>query len=272
MIHQKIPVHIRGGNAELVTYILDNSPEMMPGQKKPLILICPGGGYEMTSDREAEPIALQMNAFGFHACVLRYSVIPARYPQALMELAHSTAYIREHAEEWMVDPDRIILMGFSAGGHLAACLGVFWQEGFLASELGVTPQEIKPNGMILAYPVITSGPLGHQGSFQNLLGGEENRELWEKLSLENKVTDQVPPVFLWHTDTDQAVPVENSLLFAAALKKHHIPLEMHIYSVGPHGLALANSVTQAVQDEKIVAVESRCTGWTELARAWIEAL
>ena len=125
---------------------------MQTDGKRPVVVICPGGGYEMTSDREAEPIAMQYLARGYHAVILRYSVAPARYPLALMQLAKTVAYLREHAGEFHIDTDKIILQGFSAGGHLAASLGVFWREKFISEALHTDAEMVKPNGMILSYP------------------------------------------------------------------------------------------------------------------------
>ena len=176
MIYKKIEIKVEGyqETADLYTYILDNSVEMHPDRKRPVVVICPGGGYEMTSDREAEPIAMQYLARGYHAVILRYSVAPARYPLALMQLAKTVAYLREHAGEFHIDTDKIILQGFSAGGHLAASLGVFWREKFISEALHTDAEMVKPNGMILSYPVITSGKFAHMGSFEALLGENSN--------------------------------------------------------------------------------------------------
>ena len=216
MIYKKIEIKVEGyqETADLYTYILDNSVEMHPDRKRPVVVICPGGGYEMTSDREAEPIAMQYLARGYHAVILRYSVAPARYPLALMQLAKTVAYLREHAGEFHIDTDKIILQGFSAGGHLAASLGVFWREKFISEALHTDAEMVKPNGMILSYPVITSGKFAHMGSFEALLGENSNdSEKRKKQSLEFQVTEDTPPTFLWHTVTDDTVPVENSMLF-----------------------------------------------------------
>ena len=176
MIYKKIEISITGykQTADLYTYFLDNSIEMHINRKRPVVVICPGGGYSMTSDREAEPIAMQYLAKGYHAVILRYSVEPARYPLALLQLAKTVAFLRKHAEEFHINTDKIILQGFSAGGHLAASLGVFWKKSFIAETLGVTSEMVKPNGMILSYPVITSGEFAHTGSFECLLGDDYN--------------------------------------------------------------------------------------------------
>ena len=205
---------IDGSAAKFVGYCLDNSEEVVPDRVRPSVLVIPGGGYEMTSDREAEPIAMQFLAAGFNAFVLRYSVKPSVFPVALLEAADAMTMIREHAAEWHVDPDAIAVIGFSAGGHLAASLGVFWKKDFIAQTLGVTSDMVKPNGMILSYPVITSGKFAHTGSFECLLGEDYNDlDKRKEQSLEFQVSKDTPTTFLWHTVTDDCVPVENSLLF-----------------------------------------------------------
>ena len=175
-----------GTSAPLTLYLWDNSVELYDGLLRPLVLLCPGGGYAMTSDREAEGMALRFVAMGVHAAVLRYSVAPARFPTALHQLARSVELIRAHAAEWYVDPERIVVQGSSAGGHLAGSLGVFWNADFLTRDLGTPAEGWKPNGLILSYPVITSGPFAHRGSFQNLLG-EREKELSDFVSLEHQV-------------------------------------------------------------------------------------
>ena len=148
-------------------------------------------------------------------------------------------------------------------------MGVFWKEEFLAGALGIRKEEqklIRPDGMILCYPVITSGEFAHRGSFQNLLGARQE-ELSAKMSLENQVDKDTPPAFIWHTYEDGAVPAENSLLFVTALRRAGVPAEFHMYPKGSHGLALANRLTQN-QDGN--AAQPECTSWVGLAHTWIE--
>ena len=184
--------------AKLYTYFLDNSREIAPERVRPVIVICPGGGYEWVSEREAEPIALKFVGAGYHAVVLHYSVAPAaHYPTALRQLAWTVAHLREHAAEYHIDPNKVVVAGFSAGGHLAASLGVHWRE------LGLP----RPDGMILGYPVITAGKYAHRGSIQNLAGSDDPG--W--YSLETQVTADTPPAFFWHTVTDPEVPVQNKI-------------------------------------------------------------
>ena len=171
MIYKKIEIAVDGykETADLYTYFLDNSIEMHINRKRPVVVICPGGGYAMTSDREAEPIAMQYLVRGYHAVILRYSVEPARYPLALLQLAKSVAFLRKNAAEFHIDTNKIVLQGFSAGGHLAANLATSTSDDVLVAH-GYDPDAVRPNGLMLAYPVITSVPLAHRGSFDSLLG------------------------------------------------------------------------------------------------------
>ncbi|MDO4519362.1 MAG: alpha/beta hydrolase [Eubacteriales bacterium] len=272
MFHKKIKIQIPESefDAELVTYFLDNSEEMDPNRKRPIVVICPGGGFEFTSDREAEAIAIQFLAHGFHAAVLRYSVAPARFPVALLQLGAAVGMLRESAEEWNIDPDKIIVQGSSAGGHLAASLGVFWNKLFLAEKLDEEVEMVRPNGLILSYPVITAGEKRHQGSFQNLLGkGYQQEQNRRAMSLENYVSIDTPPTFLWHTMEDDTVPVENSLLFYEGLLKAGVPSELHIYPHGDHGLGLANEETKGWQGR---GIQEECQSWIELACTWLKHL
>ncbi len=164
-------------------------------------------------------MAVQFLAMGYHVAVLRYSCAPAVFPTALLELAEAMKLIHAHAAEWGVKEDQIYVEGCSAGGHLAASLGVFWHESWISERAGVTNEILRPAGLILCYPVITSGEYAHRGSFEALLKGQKTEEMMEKVSLEKQVTEHMPPVFLWHTFTDDCVPVENSLLLIAAMRK-----------------------------------------------------
>jgi len=258
MLHTRIPLPETGVN--LVTYLTDNRA-VEEDRLRPLVLVFPGGGYEFRSDREAEPVALRLLSLGVNAIVVEYSIAPARYPQALREAAEAVAYARAHAEEWCCDPYKIAVMGFSAGGHAAAHIGVKWQD---------MPQgaACRPDAMILSYPVITAGEHAHRGSFRALLG-EQHDALCGAVSLENLVTPAAPPAFLWHTWEDELVPVENSLLFAAALRRCGIPCEMHIWQHGMHGLSLSSDQVYPWKDGKY-RPEAAC--WIDMAVRWLGQL
>lgn len=280
MLNQTIPIQVEGSlpDTRFITYIQDHYEEINI-DKRPLVLICPGGGYRYTSVREGEALAMQFLAMGYHAAVLKYSCAPAGYPVALTELASAMLLIRQHAEEWHVDPEAVIVLGCSAGGHLAASLGVFWKEEFLRKTLGISAEKqrlLRPDGMILCYPVITSGEFAHRGSFENLLGETEGQaerlqnpnSLINRLSLENRVTSETPPAFIWHTYEDGSVPVENSMLFVSALRRAGVSAEFHMYPKGGHGLGLANRLTQT-RDGR--AIQDECTSWIALVHTWLES-
>lgn len=230
----------------LTTYILNKNTfdGKLTNKKRGAILICPGGGYSFTSEREAEPIAMKFVAEGFNAFVLDYSVTPRKYPQPLLDLARAMTIIHENAEQWLIDENDITVCGFSAGGHLAASLGVFWNKNSLWEVDGINNKFVKPNRLILAYPVITSkNEYKHGNSIKNLLGVDATEAQIKEVSLEDQVGEHTPPTFLWHTCADLNVSLENSLLFANSLRKYKIPFEMHIYPEGGHGLSLANEET-----------------------------
>lgn len=272
MIHKKIEIKARGMEAvgNLYTYFLDSSIEMRPNEKRPVILMCPGGGYEMTSDREAEPMAMQFLAMGYHVAILRYSVCPVRYPAALLQVAESVLYLKEHTDEYHIDPEKIVVQGCSAGGHLAANYGIAWNSPFLTKLMGMEndPERLCVAGLLLCYPVITSGEKAHEESFRNLLG-EQYEEKKDELSLENQVTPDTPPTFLWHTATDETVPVENSLYFFQACLQQGVSAELHIYPVGGHGLSLANEETCRANG---IGVQKECQSWIGLAQTWLEEI
>mgnify|MGYP004619816393 FL=1 len=269
--------------ATLTIYAHEDYPEVYGERKRPMIVICPGGGYEHVSPREGEAIALQFMTTGAHAAVLRYDVSGqgAEFPQHLLELAASVAYVRKHAAEYCIDPDKILVAGFSAGGHLAASLGCFWKEKWLEelmqAEIGATMKDYQPNGEILAYPVITSGEFAHRGSFVKIMGSEAEQgyaplglsatELEEKLSLENQVTSDFPQTFMWHTFEDGAVPLENSLFFAEALRKAGVNFEYHVFPHGGHGYALATKETAMKEGKEINA---QCAQWIDLFKSWMK--
>ena len=206
---------------------------------RPAVLLFPGGAYRKISAREGEPAATAFLAAGFSVFLLRYTVADDGYfPCALVEAFEAIRFLRSHAAEYGLDPNRIWLCGFSAGGHAAAAAGVLWNHPFAAS-IGYTGREHRADGMILCYPVISSGEVAHRESFRNLLGDRYCDELLTLTSLERQVNAETPPTFLWHTATDGTVPVQNSLLFANALIAHGVETELHVYPRGDHGLSTA---------------------------------
>ena len=250
---------------KLTMYLPDNMWEMgWHDQKHPCLLICPGGGYQGVSQREGEPIALKFLSQGYHVFVLEYSVAPNRFPVQLREVAAAMEVIYQNAEEWHCDTDKIAIMGFSAGGHLAA----HYTNGYHWPEVREIFPESKPvNASLLCYPVITADPKhAHLGSFRNLLGKEAlTSEERQRFSCENMVSAQTPPTFLWHTRQDQAVPVMNTLLYAKALAENNVPFAVHIYPEGWHGLATVDSMT----NDAINPAVEHAKDWLDAASKWL---
>ncbi len=253
-------------------YIPDSTPELYSGKPRPMIVICPGGGYAFVSEREAEPIAFRFLSAGFAAAVLDYTVGYDIFPAPQLELAQSVAWIRSHAAEWNVDPDKIVVAGFSAGGHLAGSYGTLWNHSLITDYFGFHNNEHRPNGMILSYPVLTSACHAHTGSVYNLLGDRrDDPTLLELICVEKQVGPDTPPAFIWHTYDDPVVPVENSLYMAIEMRKAGIPIDLHIYSHGSHGLSLASAVTTSAQNPDST-IQPECQNWIEMACNWIENL
>lgn len=272
MIQQTISLAGKGSlpQACMKTYIMEDSPELAIN-KRPVVIVCPGGGYEFLSDREGEVLALQYVAMGYHAVVLNYSIAPAVFPAAFLEMGRCVQLLRQKAEEWHIAADKIVVEGSSAGGHVAAGYCMFWKEDFIAEGIGLEDSDreiLRPNGMILNYPVITSGEFAHRGSFVNLLG-ERYEELLEKVSLEKQVNQDTPPAFIWHTFTDGCVPVENSLLLVNAMRRAGIPVEFHMYPTGGHGLSLASNLTESPSGREVVPC---CQSWIRLVHTWLRNL
>ena len=208
------------------------------------VVVCPGGGYvHLAMDHEGQQIAAWLNNLGISAYVLKYRLGPAyQHPVELWDAQRALRYVRAHAEEFGIRPDRIGIWGFSAGGHLASTVGTHFDAGNSGASDPIEKQSSRPDFMILAYPVITfEEPYAHLGSVHALLGEKPDPSLVRLLSNESQVTARTPPTFLFHTTDDSVVPVENSLLFYSALRKAGVPAEMHIYRTGKHGVGLAQS-------------------------------
>lgn len=293
------------------TYIHDKSNELHPNKKRPAVIVCPGGGYSYTSDREAEPMAIAYAGMGYHTFVLRYSntVESSAMPRPLKELAQTVIYIKKHAEEWQLDAEHVFLTGFSAGGHLAASLGVFWNNKEMLPEFDEDRELLRPAGLILGYPVIdlkstcTALDIGIQGypdydkiefglhpnikpedafvrkdnkTYINfevtmnayIFNGYATDEGIYQYSLQNHVNVDTPPAFIWHGGEDGLIFPRNSMLFANALMEHNIPVELHIFGKGGHGLGLANEVTSNNFWEDV----PQCRPWITMACEWIKSI
>ena len=225
---------------------------------RPAVIICPGGGYSATSGREAEPIAMKFLAAGFHCFVLDYAVSPSGWPAACCELSRAISYVREIADENKIDKSKVFVCGFSAGGHLAASIGVHYDKEIVRKFSGVKGLENKPNGMILCYPVITDHDTNEETMNNFIAGRDEAKEFF---GLENHVTKDTPKTFIWHTFADEMVPVVSTTRFVNALVENGVECEVHIYPKGEHGLSLADRQTGVVKEE--------VSGWIDMAIKWI---
>ena len=269
MIYKTINLSEKYPEATLTTYVSDDTPEMkMPPRQA--IVVCPGGGYGFLSDREGECIVKFYLAAGLNAFLLRYGINEnAKNCAPLIQAGLAIKHVREHAEEYNIDPDQIFITGFSAGGHLAASAGTIWNYPEVVEAMGDAPYGInRPTGTILAYPVIHGFEYAHKGTINRVCGSENpSDELRTKFSIEKHVTAETAPSFIWHTFDDAAVPVENSLLYASALRKAGINFELHIYPAGPHGLSLANEETWVGRPDLL---RPEVSTWAQMSVTWIK--
>lgn len=239
---------------------------------RPAVLVLPGGGYVGLSPREAEPIALAFAARGFQTFVLYYTLLPVTLPAPLLDAAEAMTWIRTHAAELDTAPDRIAVCGFSAGGHLAGSLGVFWNDPIL-TDAGFKPELVRPDAMILGYAALCAGPGDALESFGKAFLGNRygEKEMQRFCAIPSCVTPETPPAFLWHTANDPVVPVENSLKMALALAGAGVPFALRVYPDGPHGLALANELT-VCEDRFDELVRPDAARWTEESAEWLRKL
>lgn len=264
---------------------------------RPAIIICPGGSYLYTSDREAEPIALRFASLGYATFVLHYNTYYGRapiqeanqqnpnllvkFPQPLYDVAKAITVVREHAEKWNVHPDQVTVAGFSAGGHLAGTIGVHWDKPYVSEHLGVEAEQIKPNALILGYALLDSALATELMSedegikFKDMLDlmnvavlgtREASSEMLEQFSPARFVDKHTPPTFLWHTAEDDLVLSANSLQFAMGLAKHRIPYELHVFEEGGHGLSLSDRTTATNEGH----LNRIAMNWVSLADAWLQ--
>jgi len=227
-----------GAAGTLSCWTYKTSDRVSPGRKKPAVLIMPGGGYSHVSAREADPVALRFAVRGYAIFILNYSCAPLHFPVALREAAMAMRYIREHAAEFEVDPNMVAAIGFSAGGHLCGTLGMLYDAPEVA-DIGA-PELLRPDALGLCYPVAVSWGKTHEGTFENISGGDP--ALRSRLSLEKLARPDMPPVFLWHTRDDASVPCRNSLILASAIEEAGVDMAFHLYRHGCHGLSTADEM------------------------------
>lgn len=292
---ETIPLYNDRDYVTLTAFLWKDSGEMLAGKKRPALLICPGGAYLTCSDREAEPIAMKFVSMGYDAFVLRYSTYcegdtrfpdlskplkikkHVQYPTAMREIGMAMLLIHEHADEWLVDADKITICGFSAGGHNVAMYGTHWNQPVIQDYFENRGMDLRPAAMLLGYTMsdfiymkednIASRVALFEGTNKGLLGVENPDDATRvAMSPALLVNADTPPTFLWGTYTDDLVPVQHTMHMANALADHQIPFELHIFEEGPHGLALSTQATAGAKSQIYPAVEK----WTEMARIWME--
>ena len=232
----------KGNNPKKDIPTIEYFPAADVSKPHPAVVIFPGGGYYyVTYKGEGTDFAAFLNKHGYSAFVVKYRVGPHGYkhPVMLQDGLRAMRYARYHAAKYNIMPDRIGVMGSSAGGHLASTVMTHFDYGKKDAADPIERVSSRPDFGILCYPVITMGKFTHPGTRKCLLGAKPSPEDMEFLSSEKQVKKETPPCFLWHTSNDKIVPVENSLFFAAALREHKIPFEMHVYPQGGHGMGLA---------------------------------
>ena len=296
MINKTIRLYEDRDKITLTTYIYEPSLEMIGAVKRPAVLICPGGAYFNCSDAEGEPVALTFASMGYQAFVLKYSTYGAdafvrglknlerrpqtEHPAPVRDIAKAMLMIKDHADEWNVDPDRIAICGFSAGAHNCAMYSVYWDKPLITEFFGREAKDFRPAAAVLCYPLTDyvfmkenmkagSDPMNSAffaASNLAFTGAEmpDDAKLLE-ISPARLVSDSTPPMFIWSTSEDQMVPVTHSLLMAGALSGAHIPYELHIFERGQHGLSTANQAAAAAMDQ----INPDAAKWVPLADAWL---
>lgn len=255
MINEKINLKefypMLENDAYLTSYCPSNFEEFSIGKVRKCIIVIPGGGYSGVSDREGEAVALRFVGYDIAAFLLKYSVAPhLNYPNPFAEAYAAVAYVRKNAKKYHIDPNKICVIGFSAGGHLAATISAYWNTNEFTDFLKVSNDDIKINGCLLSYPVI-SMTYGHEGTIVN--STKNDPVLLEKLSIDKHVSKDFPKTFIWHTTFDTIVDVKNSLLLASSLSANKIFYEMHIYPMLDHGQSLAD---YSVYNEQMMSKEN----------------
>ena len=289
-------VYLREGRTDvtLTTYVLNDSPETLNGKCRPAVIVCPGGAYLSCSDREGEPIALAFASMGYHAFVLRYGVYNeggpmffpepgteitvkehCLHPNPMRDIARAMLLIRENADEWLVDVDRIAVCGFSAGAHNSAMYATNWHKPVISEYFGRPAGEFRPAACILGYTLSDYVELAAQADTDPLfipsnvaLLGTANATVsqLEEVSPARSVTKHCPPVFLWATSEDSLVPVQHTLLMAKALADKKVPFEVHVYENGPHGLSTATQSAAAALSNVLPDVAT----WLPMCDTWLK--
>lgn len=271
MIHKRVEF-ADDGRVYMNTYFLDYYPQKYykngtwQPEKRPIFLILPGGGYGFQSDREAEPIALAFNAVGLHCAVLYYSVMEhSSMPEPLEDVSRAVWFLRKHAQEYHIDPNGIIVGGFSAGGSLTSIIGTQWNTPGLAKKLQIPEGGNRPDALMMAYAPTR---IDFESKEEEIECSEPRgvvlTQKEDVLNTADKVTKDTPPSFVWQTSQDQIINPVNALAYAEACYKNHVDCELHIFQYGLHGTALGNDVTDYRADQAV-----NVNTWVPMFVNWI---
>ncbi len=259
-----VPVFVEAAEARMPSAFQEGNPnprllhyplQTDSRETRPAIIVCPGGGYQGLAPHEGGPVAEAFNALGYHAFVLMYTVRPENSLSPLLQLTHAVRFVRKNADRFGVNPNQIAVCGFSAGGHLCGSAGIHWKQ---ADAIAADPVSGRPDAMVLCYAVLSSAEGSvHEGTLENLMGPNADEDARRWFSLEQNVSSDTSPTFLWHTADDDVVPVSNSLFFANALGEAGIIYSLHVYPHGRHGLGLASE-------------DPDLSEWPRLAAQWMK--
>ncbi len=269
MIHERIFLDESDSRVYIDTYVSD-----VRNFVRDAMLVIPGGGYSnVCQEREGEPIALAYLSKGYNAFVLNYRVGSEgdAYPKQLIDAARAVLHIKRNAKEYNINPERVFAVGFSAGGHLAGSLALWYKHAPVLEALGVSAEEIRVKGVVLSYPVVSALYPTHEHSFANLAGmpfEDITDEQKAKFSLETSVTEDSPAAFIWHTATDRCVPPYGSIALATEYIKKRVPVTLRLYPYGIHGISLANKITSRIPEAFVPTAE----GWLDESVEFLETL
>ncbi len=268
---------------ELTAYFLEPTMDHTFLAERPAVILCPGGAYMGITEKEAEPVALRFLAAGYHVFVLKYSIGTevGRFPAPFIDGARAIKLIRENAKRWYINKDKIVLCGFSTGGHVAAILSSTWQEAYLSEVLQADNQLFKPNALILGYPLLDMYQFREKNAnkmkslleimFSNIYGTPNPSDMQlEEWQCKKRVTQNMPPTFLWTTLEDEVIDVKQSLEFARALSKNEVAFELHIFEKGAHGLSLADETVGYDHEEMRKNINAH--QWMDMALKWLKPL
>lgn len=275
MLHETIKLSA-DGRVRLKTYIHDQSEQGdFQIQTRPAIIVMPGGAYAFLSDAEAEPVALTFLKEGYNTFVLSYSVgDDCTYPEILEEVSLAVWTVRSHAKEWSINPDAIVLMGFSAGACLAAMSATQWNTPGLAARLGVPDEGIKPNAAVIAYaPWDNTNTIQKDPKYYNPECAKIAKDCTPELDFINYTGAHMPPLFIWHNRYDKYVPAINPVMIAAKMLELDLPFELHIFQGGGHGMSVCNNLSSYNEKAKTLNGENHSVGmWVPMCVNWINSL